>query len=292
MYGLLFNVVKSVAIGTVRLVYSPKKNLKGEIVVVTGGASGIGRLMSLIFAKKGARVVIVDISSGEKVVEEIQKQGGEAHAFTCDLSKREEVYRVADEIRKKVGDVTILINNAGIVSGQKLLQCRDELIAKTMDVNTTAHFWTTKAFLPSMLEKNHGHVVTIASSAGLVGVAGLVDYCASKFGAFGFDESLRLELHKIGKTGVHTTSVCPYFINTGMFDGCKTRFPLLLPILEPDYAANKIVTAVETNQQWLCMPWLLYTVPMLRSILPVTACDDIARFLGASNSMDDFKGRK
>ena len=83
---------------------------------------------------------------------------------------------------------------------------------------------TTKAFLPSMLENNHGHVVTIASSAGLFGVCGLCDYCASKFGAVGFDESLMMELRAMKKTGVHTTVVCPFFINTGMFDGVKTRY--------------------------------------------------------------------
>ena len=75
-----------------------------------------------------------------------------------------------------------------------------------------------------MLETNHGHVVTIASSAGLFGVCGLCDYSASKFGAVGFDESLMMELNVMKKTGVHTTVVCPFFINTGMFDGVKTRY--------------------------------------------------------------------
>ena len=78
-----------------------------------------------------------------------------------------------------------------------------------------------------MLEKNHGHVVTIASSAGLFGVSGLCDYCASKFGAVGFDESLFMELGKLKKDGVHTTVVCPFFINTGMFEGVKTRYIFL-----------------------------------------------------------------
>ena len=81
----------------------------------------------------------------------------------------------------------------------------------------------TKPFLPSMLENNHGHVVTIASSAGLFGVCCLCDYSASKFGAVGLDESLMLQLGIMKKTGVHTTVVCPFCINTRMFDGVKTR---------------------------------------------------------------------
>jgi short-subunit dehydrogenase len=82
---------------------------------------------------------------------------------------------------------------------------------------------TAKAFLPDMMSRNHGHLVTIASAAGLFGVNGLADYCASKFGAVGFDESIREELFNLGKDGVHTTVVCPSFINTGMFDGVKMR---------------------------------------------------------------------
>ena len=74
-----------------------------------------------------------------------------------------------------------------------------------------------------MMKNNHGHVISIASGAGLFGIAGLVDYCASKFGAVGINESLTSELHVAGLDGVHTTLVCPYFINTGMFDGVEIR---------------------------------------------------------------------
>lgn len=92
----------------------------------------------------------------------------------------------------------MLINNAGIVSGKKLLENSEKLIEKTIAVNTVSHHYTCREFLPAMIKNNRGHVVTIASMAGITGVAGLVDYCASKFGAVGFDESLRLELRKLG----------------------------------------------------------------------------------------------
>lgn len=75
-----------------------------------------------------------------------------------------------------------------------------------------------------MITRNHGHIVNIASSAGLIGVTGLVDYCSSKFAAVGFHEGLRAELEQLGKDGINTTVVCPYFINTGMFEGAKTRY--------------------------------------------------------------------
>ena len=86
-----------------------------------------------------------------------------------------------------MGLVDILINNAGIVSGQSLLEIEDEKIEATFGVNTLSLFWTAKAFLPAMVERNHGHIVTIASSAGLVGVSKLTDYCASKWAAVGFE---------------------------------------------------------------------------------------------------------
>jgi len=86
-----------------------------------------------------------------------------------------------------------------------------------------------REFLPDMIKRNEGHIVSIASMAGHTGVNGLVDYCASKFGAIGFDESLRNEMKSLNSK-VRTTCICPYYINTGMFDGVKTNF--LLPILD------------------------------------------------------------
>ncbi|RUS71580.1 hypothetical protein EGW08_020658 [Elysia chlorotica] len=134
---------------------------------------------------------------------------------------------VVAQVKQEVGDVDILVNNAGIVTGTKFLDSPDSMNIKTMDINCNAHFWTVKAFLPAMLKKNRGHVVSLASAAGLFGVSGLSDYCASKFAAVGFDESLRAEIAKMGKTGVKTTVVCPFYINTGMFEGAQSR---ILPI--------------------------------------------------------------
>ncbi len=82
---------------------------------------------------------------------------------------------------------------------------------------------TIKAFVPAMKDKNHGHIITIASGAGLFGSASLMDYCGSKFGAVGIHESLAAELYLLKLDKVKTTLVCPYFINTGMFDGVRTR---------------------------------------------------------------------
>ncbi|XP_028405066.1 short-chain dehydrogenase/reductase family 16C member 6-like [Dendronephthya gigantea] len=271
-----------------------KKDVRDEIVFITGAGSGLGRLMALRFASLGSIVVCVDINkqANEATVDEIKSKDQKAFSFTCDCSSKDDIYRIANDIKTNVGDVTILINNAGIVSGKKFFEIPDEKIKKTFAVNTMAHFWTAKAFLPSMIAKNHGHVVSIASSAGLAGIAGLSDYCSSKFAAVGFNESLQMELVVTGKTSVHTSLVCPYIINTGMFEGAKSRFPWLLPILDPETTVDKIMDGILTNQSVIIIPWLLKLLLVFKSMLPQESFITISEFFGASSCMDEFKGRE
>jgi len=270
-----------------------RKDVTGQKVLITGSGSGIGRLMSYEFAKLGCTLVLVDVnkSANEETAESVRQLDVSAHTYCCDLSQREDVYKVMEQIKRDVGDIDILVNNAGIVSGLKIMQCPDALMEKTMQVNTMAHFWTVKSVLPSMLARNKGHVVTIASLAGVFGVNGLVDYCSSKFAAIGFDESLRIELSSLGKTGVHTTLICPYYINTGMFDGIYTRFPSLLPILDPDYVVSRIMDGVLCNQEIVYLPRITYILAPLKHIMPVKVTTILGNFIGINCAMDSFRGR-
>merc|ERR1711973_327556 len=146
----------------------------------------------------------------------IKKEGHKAFDFKVDMTNREGIYAAAKETKSKVGKVSILVNNAGIVSGTALLDTSDEKIIRTFDVNILAHFWTIKAFLPDMLDQKMGHVVTIASLAGQAGTNKLVDYCATKFACVGLDEALRVEMLVQGSSDfIKTTVVCPAYINTG-----------------------------------------------------------------------------
>ncbi|XP_070337331.1 epidermal retinol dehydrogenase 2 isoform X2 [Equus asinus] len=169
-------------------------------------------------------------------------------------------------VKREVGDISILINNAGIVTGKNFLDCPDELIEKSFDVNFKAHLWTYKAFLPAMIANDHGHLVCISSSAGLTGVNGLADYCASKFAAFGFAEAVFAETVAQKQMGIKTTIVCPLLINTGMFEGCTTKFPSLLPVLEPEYAVRKIVDAILQEKVYLYIPRVLYFLVFLKRL--------------------------
>jgi len=210
-----------------------------------------------------------------------------------DLSNRQNIYDVAEKTKKSAGCVDILINNAGVVSGKSILSddWSDQMAELTIAVNTTAHFWTCRAFLREMVKKNKGHVVTIASAAGLQGTCSLADYCASKFGAYGFNESIRRELQKANITGVHTTVICPFYINTGMFEGTKSSFPLL-PILDEGYVAQQIIDAVRENNPMLGLPALVHYSHLLIALLPTYWSDKALILMGIGNSMDHFIGRK
>jgi len=191
----------------------------GGTAVITGGAGGIGRLLAFGLARRGARVVVWDLDEAalERLEAEALERKLDIHGLRCDVSNRAEVYARAKETAERFGQVGLLVNNAGIVSGTKFLDTPDERIEKLMSVNAMAHFWTTKAFLPGMIERGEGHIVAISSAAGIVGVTGLADYCASKFAAFGFAEAIRMELRKT-RSPVRTTIVCPFFIDTGLFE--------------------------------------------------------------------------
>jgi all-trans-retinol dehydrogenase (NAD+) len=257
--------------------------------LVTGAASGIGRLLAIRLADAGARLVLWDIDPAGlgRIQAELAAAGHEADVYCCDLANREEIATTATRTLAESGPVDILVNNAGIVSGKYLLDASDQEIERTFQVNTLALFWTVRAFLPSMLERDSGHLVTVASAAGLAGTAKLTDYCSSKFAAVGFDESLRLEL-KQQNSNVITTVVCPYYTSTSMFDGVNTKFSWLLPILKPDTVARRIVNAIRTDRRRLVMPWFVYTSWPAR-LLPVTWFDALMAFFGIADSMDEFR---
>ena len=267
-------------------------NVNGRICLVTGAASGIGRLLSLELADRGARLVLWDMDTDrlDTVVDEVRARGGEkAWGFRCDVTDRAMVERIADQVRAEVGDPIVVVNNAGVVNGHRLVDLAPEQIERTFAVNVLALYWVTKAFLPAMLACGEGHVVTVASAAGLVGVAKQTDYSASKHAAVGFDESLRMELRSMGSR-LRTTVVCPYYIDTGMFEGVKTKRPFLLPILKQDKVARKIACAIERDRRTVILPPFIRLLPVTRA-LPVPLFDRLTDLFGVNQSMDEFVGR-
>ena len=218
----------------------------GACVVITGAGSGIGRLMALRIVEEGGRVAIWDINgeAARTTADMANAQVGadpadpKAIAFTVDVTDNAAVQQAAADTIDALGRVNVLINNAGVVSGAPFEDLTEQQIRRTFAVNVLSLFWTTKAFMPALKKQQRAAIVTVASAAGIVAVARQTDYAASKFAAVGFTSSLRSELKKAG-SHIRTLTVCPYYIDTGMFEGVTTKFPLLLPILKEQAVAGQ-----------------------------------------------------
>jgi len=270
------------------------KDVTNKLVLITGAGSGLGAALAVRFAKRKSKLILWDINTDglKATMEECRKYQSELfiHTFKVDVTNRTQVLEVADKIKNEIGFVDILINNAGIVSGKSILELDEATVFRSFNVNAISHFWTVQAFLPEMFAKNSGHIVSISSLAGCFGINKLSDYCASKFAAIGFQESLESEIRAAKKFGIQCLTVCPFYINTGMFDGVKSQ--PLLHILELEYATKKIETAILSNYSILYMPRITYLFSPLKYMLPQKGMLYIINLLKVDQSMDSFVGRK
>lgn len=269
-----------------------EKSITGETVLITGTGHGIGRELALQFSKLGATVICIDVNktSNEETVKSIAERGySKAYNFECDVSKREDVLLLAKEIQSKVGNVTMLINNAGVMPCHPFSSHNEVEIRKMFDINTFAHFWMLEAFLPSMIEKNHGHVVALSSMAGVLGLTNLVPYCASKFAVRGFMEAMAEELRedKRNLDGINFTTIYPYIVDTGLCKKPKIRFPSLMGVVSPQEASRQIVTAVRRNIPEVSIPSHLLTVNNVFRLFPVKVCRMVKDFLDSGVESHD-----
>ncbi|CAH2303289.1 Hypothetical predicted protein [Pelobates cultripes] len=271
--SLLWEVWGCIVPSVLRLIVKPaEKNVQNEICLITGAAGRQGKHFALEFAKKGATLVLwdVDAEGNENTAQAARKLGVRVHAYICDVSKRQQVYQVAERVKQEVGDVTILINNARVVTGGSFLRCDDDVLEKAMTTNCHSNFWTVKAFLPRMITMNKGHIVTVASYLGLVAAANMEGYCASQFASVGFHEALSHLLKSRSIDNVKTTLVCPYKSNSGSFSGIRIRqdIELLVSSMCTEHGVKKAVTGVVTDQHTVFMPRLLYIVAILKHVVP------------------------
>lgn len=247
----------------------------------------MGRGMCLAALAAGGDVVAWDIDDDvlDALVADAADLPGNLRVMTVDVTDRDAVNQAAAHI----GPVDILVNNAGVTGKELLINEEPVVIERVMAVNAMALFWTTQAFLPAMMERNRGHIVTLASAAGMVPLSSAVVYTASKHAAVGFHEALRQELRSEAP-GIETTLVTPFYVNTGMFDGANTRFPGLLPIVDEDDAVAAIVSAVSRNRRRLTMPAIARASYLFR-VLPTAVSDFLLDQLGINASMSGFQGR-
>jgi short-subunit dehydrogenase len=264
-------------------------NFRDKTVLITGGVSGIGKIMGLLALERGAKLVIWDINkqSMEDVVADFS-QYGKVCGFQVDVSDAEQIENIAKQVKQQFGTVDILINCAGIVVGKYFHEHSEKDIYRTMNINTIAPMLVTRVFLNDMMTRDSGHVCNIASAAGLISNPKMSVYAASKWAAVGWSDSLRIEMNQLRKN-VKVTTVMPYYINTGMFDGVQS----LIPVLKAEKVARKIIRAIERNRINLDIPPVYRILRLLQGILPVCVFDRfVGDLLGIYKTMEHFTGRK
>ncbi|MDY3351627.1 SDR family oxidoreductase [Riemerella anatipestifer] len=266
------------------------KKFQHKNILITGGASGIGKIMARLSLEKGAKVIIWDIDQ-VKIDETILQFSslGSIFGYKVDVSNYDEVQHIATKTKQKIGNIDILINNAGIVVGKYFHEHSQKDILKTIEINTNAPMVITNLFLQDMLTQNSGHICNIASSAGLVSNPKMSVYAGSKWAVVGWSDSLRLEMEQL-KKNIKVTTIMPYYINTGMFDGVKS----VLPILDPEKAAKTIISAIENNRKMVTLPRYIYRLTRIgQGLFPLRFFDWFAgSLLGIYKTMADFKGHK
>jgi 3-oxoacyl-[acyl-carrier protein] reductase len=204
------------------------RSIAGQVALVTGAASGMGRATARLFADEGATVAVADLDEAavQKVVDEIQAAGGNAAGFALDVCDAPRVAAVVTDIVSRFGQLDILVNNAGVSLPVAIeSEGYDALWEKTISVNLTAHARLVRTCLPHLRANGAGRIVNIASTEGLGATAAISPYTASKHGVVGLTRSLAVEL---GATGVTVNCICPGPIHTGMTslipDDAKRKF--------------------------------------------------------------------
>lgn len=260
-----------------------------KTVLITGAAHGIGKLMAEKIAGLGGALVLCDVNREglEKTADEIRKKGTTVYAHAFDISDREKVYEVSRIILKETGKIDILINNAGIVFTGEILTLPDDKHLRQVEINLLGTLWMIKAFVPDMVKRNDGHLVTIASAAGLLAMPGMGIYSATKFALMGLNEALRNEL-KNNNSKVKTTVVCPYIINTGMFEGMKT--PFWQPALKPEAMADAVINGILKERKLVAKPLTVFATPIIKALFPPAVMDFLTGITGLSKAIYSCKG--
>lgn len=261
-------------------------------VLITGGASGIGKIMGRMALERGAKRFIIwdiNIAGIEQTRNELSSYG-KVKGYVVNVADNDAVTAAYRKTVEDCGPIDILINCAGIVTSNKTFdQQSTEEIVRTMNINAIAPMFVARAMLPDMLRRNSGHICNITSAGGMLSNPKMSVYAASKWAATGWSDSVRIELEEM-KSNVHVTTVAPYYINTGMFDGVKSR---IIPILKPEYVCKRVIRAIERNTRFRGIPFGFHFIRFCQAILPTTIFDFIfGKVVGIYHAMDEFTGRK
>lgn len=266
------------------------RKLAGKRVLVTGGARGIGLAIGRQFARQGAEVLLGDLDAAAlpAAEEAIREVGGAGRGYVLDVTDESAVAAARARILEDGGPIDVLVNNAGVVFGGRFLDTSLARHKLTYGVNLLGLVTVTHAFLGDLIDRPEAHLVQIASASGFIGLPYGSTYASSKWGVIGLSESLRQELDLDGHAHVGVTTVCPSYVDTGLFEGAKP--PRTTAMVRPERLAELVVHAVEKNDPWVLTPWLVHITPASKWLLPTWAFDKIAWALGVTSGMRHWKG--
>jgi NAD(P)-dependent dehydrogenase (short-subunit alcohol dehydrogenase family) len=227
---------------------------KDRVVIITGGASGIGRALGMALARAGSHVTLADRNEELllKTAKEITNEGFQADAVPLDVSSRDDVKKLVDDVLKKQGRIDYLFNNAGIVIAGEAQHFAYEDWRTVIDINLYGVVNGVAAAYPAMVKQGFGHIINTASAAGIIPAVGEISYTTSKYGVVGLSNSLRIEGADLG---VKVSVVCPGFIDTPIlatpkiinFDRGK-MMDLYPKMTSPEKCANAILQGVRRNK--------------------------------------------
>jgi len=193
-------------------------DLKGKTAIITGGAKGIGRAISVKLGSMGANIVVNYSGSqkaAEELVEELKAMGVKAVSIKADVSDFEQVQKMFDDVNESFGSIDILVNNAGITKDTLIMRMSEDDFDKVISINLKGTFNCIKAATKYMIKQRSGRIVNIASIVGIIGNAGQANYVASKAGIIGLTKSAAREL---SSRNINVNAVAPGFIKTSMTD--------------------------------------------------------------------------
>ena len=252
----------------------PPRTLTGKVAAVTGGARGIGRATARALAREGARVAIGDIDA-ELARTTAEQTGHGCVGLAVDVTDRASFAGFLDEVEQQLGPLDVLVNNAGILLVDPLLEQDDAAIQRMIDVNLIGVINGTKLALPRLLRRPEGHLVNVASTAGKLPAPGSAVYTATKHAVVGLTESVRLE-HR--RSPLEFSIVMPGVVRTEMVAGYGRM--RAFPQIEADDVGEEIVRALKRPRLEVWVPPSLSRTHRLMSNLPRRAREAVGRFMG------------
>jgi len=272
------------------------RSVKDKRVLVTGAAMGMGRLFAeRAIAEQASAVVLWDVNEDalNDTLGELAGGPTDVTGYIVDVADADAVTDAAAAVLDEVGVIDVLINNAGVVRGNNYFWETDlQRDTKfTIDVNTLAPMYVAHEFLPAMIASaGECRMINLASAAGFTPNPRMAVYAASKWAVIGWSDSVRLELKQAGLDHVKVTTVCPYYVRTGMFEGAKSA--PLLPLLDPVDVVEEAWTGMLAGRPFVVLPKTVMLSEMLKGVVPTGVRDFIAdHVIGVYHTMEDFTGR-